>query len=66
MRHLRGKEQKKTLPEWDDDDHPERADEIREFAAFAIGGPVIRPATGARGSTGVVRGRLPIGGGARE
>jgi uncharacterized protein (DUF4415 family) len=48
-------------PEWDDDDLPEWTDEMLDVAEFAIGGTVIRPATGYLGPNGVVRGRPPIG-----
>lgn len=33
-------------PEWDDPDLPEWPDEVWDRAEFAIGGKVIRPATG--------------------
>ncbi len=48
-------------PEWDDHDLPEWTDEMLDVAELAIGGKVIRPATGYLGPNGVVRGRPPIG-----
>jgi uncharacterized protein (DUF4415 family) len=45
----------------DPDDAPEWTDEMWESAEVAIGGKVIRPATGYLGPNGVVRGRPPIG-----
>ena len=49
-----------TAPAWvDPDDAPEWTDEMFEIAEFAIGGKVIRPATGYLGPNGVVRGRPP-------
>ena len=43
------------------DDAPEWTDEMFEAAEFAIGGRVIRPATGYLGPNGVVRGRPSLG-----
>jgi hypothetical protein len=48
------------------DDLPEWADEMLDTAEFAIGGKVIRPATGYIGPNGVVRGRPPLRGRAKE
>ena len=42
------------------DDAPEWTDEMFEHAEFAIGGTVIRPATGYLGPNGVVKGRPPL------
>jgi uncharacterized protein (DUF4415 family) len=42
------------------DDAPEWTDEMFEIAEFAIGGKVIRPATGYLGPNGVVKGRPPL------
>lgn len=54
-------ENKPTLPpEWDDPDLPEWTDEMFDTAEIAIGGKVIRPATGYLGPNGVVRGRPPL------
>ena len=41
------------------DDAPELTDELMDIAEYAIGGKVIRPATGYLGPHGVVRGRPP-------
>jgi len=45
----------------DPDDAPELTDEMMEIAEIAVGGKVIRPATGTLGPEGVVRGRPPLG-----
>ncbi len=51
-----------TATDWLDpaDDAPELTDEMLEIAEFAIGGKVIRPATGYLGPNGVVKGRPPL------
>lgn len=41
------------------DDAPELTDEMLDAAEFAIGGTMIRPATGYLGPNGLVRGRPP-------
>lgn len=43
----------------DPDDAPELTEEMLDVAEFAIGGKVIRPATGYLGPNGVVRGTPP-------
>ncbi|WP_298812263.1 BrnA antitoxin family protein [uncultured Sphingomonas sp.] len=48
------------------DDLPEWTDEMLDTAEFSIGGKVIRPATGYLGPNGVVRGRPPLRGRAKE
>lgn len=48
------------------DDAPELTDEMLDIAEFAIGGKVIRPATGYLGPNGVVRGRPPLRGEAKR
>lgn len=49
-----------TDSDWiDPDDAPEWTDEMWDTAEVAIGGKVIRPATGYLGPNGVVRGRPP-------
>lgn len=48
------------------DDAPEWTDEMLEHAEFAIGGKVIRPATGYLGPNGFVRGRPPLRDRAKE
>lgn len=48
------------------DDAPEWTDEMFDVAEFAIGGKVIRPATGYLGPNGVVRGRPPARGVAKQ
>lgn len=60
------REQAGFAPRMDDDDLPEWTDEMLDVAAFAIGGTVIRPATGTLGPNGAVRGRPPIGDADRE
>mgnify|MGYP002651195980 CR=1 FL=1 len=42
------------------DDSPEWTEEMFEVAELAIGGKVVRPATGYMGPDGVVRGRPPL------
>ncbi|MES3099187.1 BrnA antitoxin family protein [Sphingomonas faeni] len=42
------------------DDAPEWTDEMFEHAKLAVGGKVIRPATGYMGPNGVVKGRPPL------
>ena len=46
-------------PEWDDPDLPEWTEEMFEVAEYAVGGKVIRPATGYLAADGVRRGRPP-------
>lgn len=53
-------------PEWDDPDLPEWTDEMFETAEHRIGNGVIRPATGYLGPNGVVRGRPPQRGQAKQ
>lgn len=54
-------ENKPSLPpEWDDPDLPELTDEMLDVAEYAVGGKVVRPATGYLGPNGVVRGRPPL------
>jgi uncharacterized protein (DUF4415 family) len=48
------------------DDAPELTDEMFEIAEFRIGDKVIRPATGYLGPNGVVRGRPPSRGRAKQ
>jgi len=48
-------------PEQSDPDLPEWTDEMFDAAELAIGGKVVRKATGYLGPKGVVRGRPPIG-----
>jgi len=48
------------------DDLPEWTDEMLDTAEFAIGGKVIRPATGYLGPNGVVRGRPRCAGARRS
>ena len=48
------------------DDAPELTDEILDIAEFSIGGKVVRPATGYLGPNGVVRGRPPLRGRAKQ
>ncbi|WP_326523120.1 BrnA antitoxin family protein [Sphingomonas sp.] len=48
------------------DDAPELTDEMLDIAEFSIGGKVIRPATGYLGPNGVVRGRPPMRGRAKQ
>jgi uncharacterized protein (DUF4415 family) len=49
-------------PEWDDPDLPEWTDEMFDHAEFAIGGKVIRPATGVLTKDGMRPiGRPPLG-----
>ena len=42
------------------DDAPEWTDEMFEHAVLAVGGKVIRPATGYLGPNGVAKGRPPL------
>ena len=42
------------------DDAPELTEEMFEVAEYAVGGKVLRPATGYLGPNGVVRGRPPL------
>jgi hypothetical protein len=50
-----------TATGWvDPDDSPEWTDEMFATAEFAVGGKVIRPATGYLGPNGVVQGRPPL------
>ncbi len=53
-------------PEWDDPDLPEWTDEMFDVAAFSVGGKVIREATGYLGPNGVMRGRPPVRGVAKQ
>jgi uncharacterized protein (DUF4415 family) len=53
-------------PAWDDDDLPEWTDDMLDVAEFSIGGKVIRKATGYLGPNGVVRGRPPSTGRAKQ
>ncbi len=53
-------------PEWDDPDLPEWTDEMFDVAAFSVGGKVIREATGYLGPNGVIRGRPPVRGVAKQ
>lgn len=53
-------------PEWDDPDLPEWTDDMFDVAAFSVGGKVIREATGYLGRNGVVRGRPPVRGVAKQ
>ncbi|OYY66059.1 BrnA antitoxin family protein [Sphingomonas sp. 28-62-11] len=48
------------------DDAPEWTDEMFEMAAYIVGGKVIRPATGYLGPNGMVRGRPPVRGVAKQ
>jgi uncharacterized protein (DUF4415 family) len=50
----------------DPDDAPEWTDEMFKVAEYAVGGKVIRPATGYLGPNGVVRGRPPSMGRAKQ
>jgi uncharacterized protein (DUF4415 family) len=53
-------ENKRVLPpDWDDPDGPELTDEMLDIAEYAVGGKVMRPASGYLGPKGVVRGRPP-------
>lgn len=53
--------------EWvDPDDAPEWTDEMFDIAEYAVGGTVVRPATGTLGPNGVVRGRPPLQGRAKQ
>lgn len=53
--------------EWvDPDDAPEWTDEMFDIAEYAVGGKVVRPATGTLGPNGVVRGRPPARGRAKQ
>ncbi|WP_267381558.1 BrnA antitoxin family protein [Sphingomonas sp. GC_Shp_6] len=48
------------VTEWvDPDDAPEWTDEMFDAAEIAVGGKVVRPATGHLGPNGIVRGRPP-------
>lgn len=53
-------------PEWDDPDLPEWTDDMFDVAAFSVGGKVIREATGYLGPNGVIRGRPPVRGVAKQ
>lgn len=53
-------------PEWDDPDLPEWTDEMFDMAAYIVGGKVIREATGYLGPNGMVRGRPPKRGVAKQ
>ncbi len=53
-------------PEWDDPDLPELTDEMLDMAAYIVGGKVIREATGYLGPNGMVRGRPPQRGVAKQ
>jgi uncharacterized protein (DUF4415 family) len=49
------------MSDWiDPDDAPELTTALAAVAAIAVGGKVIRPATGYLGANGVVRGRPPL------
>ena len=55
------------MSDWiDPDDAPEFTEEMAEVAEIAVGGKVIRPATGYLGPNGVVRGRPPLRGKAKR
>jgi uncharacterized protein (DUF4415 family) len=55
------------MSDWlDPDDAPELTEEFFRHAEIAIGGKVIRPATGYLGPNGVVRGRPPARGVAKR
>ena len=50
------------MSDWvDPDEAPELTEDFFRHAEHAIGGKVIRPATGYLGPNGVVRGRPPLG-----
>ena len=52
---------------WDDpDEAPELTEEMAAVAEIAVGGKVIRPATGYLGPNGVVRGHPPQRGQAKQ
>ena len=53
-------------PEWDDPDLPEWTDDMFDVAALSVGGKVIREATGYLGPNGVIRGRPPVRGVAKQ
>ncbi len=53
-------------PEWDDPDLPELTEEMLDVAEYTAGGKVIRRATGYLGPNGVVRGRPPARGRAKQ
>ncbi len=57
-----------TDPGWLDpaDDAPEWTDEMFDMAAYIVGGKVIREATGYLGPNGMVRGRPPQRGVAKQ
>ena len=56
-----------TASVWTDpDDAPEWTEEMFDTAEIAVGGKVIRPATGYLGPNGVVRGRPPLRGEAKR
>ena len=48
------------------DDAPEWTDAMLDAAEFSVGGEVVRPGTGYLGKTGVVRGRPPQRGRAKQ
>ena len=48
------------------DDAPEWTDAMFDAAEFSVGGEILRPATGYLGKTGVVRGRPPQRGRAKQ
>lgn len=55
------------MSDWiDPDDAPELTAELADVAELRIGGKVVRPATGYLGPNGVVRGRPPLRGTAKQ
>lgn len=55
------------MSDWvDPDDAPELTEEFFRHAEIAVGGKVIRPATGYLGPNGVVKGRPPLRGTAKQ
>ena len=56
-----------SASEWiDPDDAPELTEEMLDIAEYSIGGKVVRPATGYLGPNGIVRGRPPSAGRAKQ